>query len=393
MSSEKSNKVKLTKRVVESAVPDPSKRIVLWDTEITGLCVRIYPSGKKTYFLQYRNKDRETHKVKIGVHGTITTELAREQAVKLSLNISIGEDPSIKVVSENKDHSMQDLAEQYLSLHALKKAPKGYKEDSAILNKLILKKYSHRQVKSISTFDLQKLHSELQETPYRANRVRSLLCKMFNLAIQWGWRSDNPVMNVERYQEYKRHRWLDAEEAQRLFSALATYYNQSVANAIRLLLLTGSRRNEALHAMWEQFDLEKGVWTKPAHTTKQRRMEHLPLSSQVIEMLKDMKTEADSPFLFPGKIPGKPLQEIKQAWNTIRKRAGLPDVRIHDLRHTYASHLVSSGLSLSIVGKLLGHTQAATTQRYAHLADEPLREATELFGSKMEKLSEAVQNP
>ncbi len=393
MSSEKSNKVKLTKRVVESAVPDPSKRIVLWDTEITGLCVRIYPSGKKTYFLQYRNKDRETHKVKIGVHGTITTELAREQAVKLSLNISIGEDPSIKVVSENKDHSMQDLAEQYLSLHALKKAPKGYKEDSAILNKLILKKYSHRQVKSISTFDLQKLHSELQETPYRANRVRSLLCKMFNLAIQWGWRSDNPVMNVERYQEYKRHRWLDAEEAQRLFSALATYYNQSVANAIRLLLLTGSRRNEALHAMWEQFDLEKGVWTKPAHTTKQRRMEHLPLSSQVIEMLKDMKTEADSPFLFPGKIPGKPLQEIKQAWNTIRKRAGLPDVRIHDLRHTYASHLVSSGLSLSIVGKLLGHTQAATTQRYAHLADEPLREATELFGSKMEKFSEAVQNP
>ena len=194
--------------------------------------------------------------------GTITTELAREQAVKLSLNISIGEDPSIKVVSENKDHSMQDLAEQYLSLHALKKAPKGYKEDSAILNKLILKKYSHRQVKSISTFDLQKLHSELQETPYRANRVRSLLCKMFNLAIQWGWRSDNPVMNVERYQEYKRHRWLDAEEAQRLFSALATYYNQSVANAIRLLLLTGSRRNEALHAMWEQFDLEKGVWPK-----------------------------------------------------------------------------------------------------------------------------------
>jgi len=116
-------------------------------------------------------------------------------------------------------------------------------------------------------------------------------------------------------------------------------------------------------------------------------MEHLPLSSQVIEMLQNMKTEAGSPFLFPGKIPGKPLQEIKKAWDTIRKQAGLPDVRLHDLRHTYASHLVSSGLSLSIVGKLLGHTQASTTQRYAHLADEPLREATELFGSKMEKLA------
>lgn len=394
MSSEKSNKMKLTKRVVESAMPDPSKRIILWDTEITGLCVRIYPSGKKTYFLQYRNKDRETHKVKIGVHGTITTELAREQAVKLSLNISVGEDPSVKIVSENKRQSMQELAEQYLSLHAkLKKAPKGYKEDSAILKDVILKKYGRMTVESISTFDLQKLHSELQETPYRANRVRALLSKMFNLAVQWGWRSDNPAMGVEKYQEYKRHRWLDAEEAQRLFSALATYYNQSVANAIRLLLLTGSRRNEVLHARWEQFDLEKGIWTKPAHTTKQRRMEHLPLSSQVIEMLKDMKTAAESPFLFPGKVPGNPLQEIKKAWDTIRKKAKLPDVRLHDLRHTYASHLVSSGLSLSIVGKLLGHTQASTTQRYAHLADEPLREATELFGSKMKTLSEAIQNP
>ncbi|MBP6952516.1 MAG: tyrosine-type recombinase/integrase [Alphaproteobacteria bacterium] len=388
MSSKKSNKVKLTKRVVESATPDSSKRIVLWDTEITGLCVRIYPSGKKTYFLQYRNKNRETHKVKIGVHGTITTELAREQAVKLSLNISIGEDPSVKVISANKGQSMQELAEQYLSLHAkLKKAPKGYKEDSAILKDVILKKYARMKVDAISIFDLQKLHSELQETPYRANRVRALLSKMFNLAVQWGWRSDNPVIGVEKYQEYKRHRWLDAEEAQRLFPALATYYNQSVANAIRLLLLTGSRRNEVLHATWEQFDLEKGIWTKPAHTTKQRRMEHLPLSFQVIEMLKDMKTEAESPFLFPGKVPGKPLQEIKKAWDTIRKRAGLPDVRLHDLRHTYASHLVSSGLSLSIVGKLLGHTQASTTQRYAHLADKPLREATELFGSKMEKLA------
>ena len=272
MSSEKTNKVKLTKRVVESAIPDSSKRIVLWDTEITGLCVRIYPSGKKTYFLQYRNKDRETHKVKIGVHGTITTELAREQAVKLSLNISIGEDPSVKIVSENKGQSMQDLADQYLSLHAkLKKAPKGYKEDSAILKDIILKKYARLKVDSISTFDLQKLHSELQETPYRANRVRALLSKMFNLAIQWGWRPDNPVIGVEKYQEYKRHRWLDAEEAQRLFSALGTYYNQSVANAIRLLLLTGSRRNEVLHARWEQFDLEKGIWTKPAHTTKQQK--------------------------------------------------------------------------------------------------------------------------
>jgi len=388
MQTQKSKKIKLTKRVVESIAMDPSKRVILWDTEVTGFCVRIYPSGKKTYFLQYRNKNRETHKVKIGVHGSITTELAREKAVKLSLSIGAGEDPSIKVVAKEHTHTMSDLGAEYLNLHAKhKKVPKGYREDEAALNNIILKKYASINVKKISTFDLQKLHSELQETPYKANRVRALLCKMFNLAIQWGWRSDNPVMGIEKYQEYKRHRWLNDEEVQRLFSVLEIYHNQSVANAIRLLLLTGSRRNEVLHARWEQFDLEKGIWTKPAHSTKQRKMEHLPLSSLVIEMLKDMNTQKDSPFLFPGKIPNKPLQEIKCAWNTIRKRADISEVRLHDLRHTHASHLVSSGLSLSIVGKLLGHTQASTTQRYAHLADEPLRQAAEFFGSKVEKLT------
>lgn len=211
---------------------------------------------------------------------------------------------------------------------------------------------------------------------------------MFNLAIQWGWRLDNPIKGVEKYSEQKRYRWLNDQELQKLWSILKTHTNQSVANVIRLLLLTGSRRSEVLHATWDQFDLEKGIWTKPAHTTKQKRMEHLPLSPQTIELLKRMKVRADTHFLFPGRTPRASLQDIKKAWHTIRTRAGLEGVRLHDLRHTHASHLVSSGLSLSVVGKLLGHTQASTTQRYAHLADEPLREATTLFGDKLEKLSQ-----
>jgi len=209
---------------------------------------------------------------------------------------------------------------------------------------------------------------------------------MFNLAIQWGWRSDNPVIGVDKYKEHGRHRWLDDVESQRLFTALDTYHNQDVANAIRLLILTGARKTELLSATWDQFDLEKGVWTKQSHSTKQRKMDHVPVSSLVLEILRQMKEQANSPFLFPGKIPGNPLKDPKSAWNTIRKKAGSPDVHMHDLRHTFASHLVSSGLSLSIVGKLLGHTQASTTQRYAHLADAPLREATELFGNKMKRL-------
>ena len=395
MSSQKTNKVKLTKRVVESTAPDSIQRIVIWDTEVTGFCVRVYPTGKKTYFLQYRNKRRETHKIKIGVHGSITTELARQKAIELSLSIGAGEDPSVKhkTVAGNTGQSMQDLADKYLSLHAgPKKAPKSYKEDIAKLKNIILKKYAPLRVDAISILDLQKLNSDLQKTPIQANRTMALLSKMFNLAVQWGWRPDNPVIGVDKYKEQRRYRWLDDEESQRLFAALDAYHNQNVANAIRLLILTGARKTELLSATWDQFDLEKGVWTKQAHTTKQRKMEHVPVSSVALEILQMMKEQADSPFLFPGKIPGEPLKDPKKAWDTIRKKAGTPDVRIHDLRHTYASHLVSSGLSLSIVGKLLGHTQASTTQRYAHLADAPLREATELLGNKMKALSNTAQS-
>ena len=156
----------------------------------------------------------------------------------------------------------------------------------------------------------------------------------------------------------------------------------------KLLILTGARKGEILHATWDQFDLEKGVWTKPSHLTKQKKKEHLPLSIEAIEILETMKSQASSSFLFPGKVEGKSIQEIKKAWDTIRKKSGFPDLRIHDLRHTHASHLVSSGLSLSIVGKLLGHTQASTTQRYAHLADEPLRQAAQLFGSRVKELTD-----
>lgn len=389
MAAQQANKTKLTKRVVESIQPNPSKRLLAWDTEVTGFCVRVYPSGKKAYFLQYRNSARETRMIKIGTHGSITTELAREKATKLSLRVSIGEDPSITIpTTEITTHLMTELGEKYLELHAkAKKKPQCYKEDKEFLDNVILKKFGKMEVSSISSFDVQNLHSDLRATPYRANRILALLSKMFNLAIKWGWRPDNPVKGIEKYQEFKRNRWLDDEELQRLWDALDVYHNQSVANAIRLLLLTGSRRTEVLSATWKQLDLEKGTWIKSAHTTKQKKMEYLPLSGQTISLLKEMQEEAISPYLFPGKLPGKPLQDIKKAWKSIRTQANLTDVRLHDLRHTHASHLVSSGLSLSIVGKLLGHTQASTTQRYAHLADASLRQATEFFGNKLEKLT------
>jgi len=235
---------------------------------------------------------------------------------------------------------------------------------------------------------LQQLHKTLKDTPYLANRVRSLLSKMFNLAKDWGWMEDNPVLSIEKYQEEKRDRWLNDKELEKIWSVLDRYPTHFTAFVFKLLLLTGSRKGELLNATWDQFDLKKGIWTKPSHLTKQKRKEHLPLSEQAIDVLLQLKSlhMGYSPFLFPGKVEGKPLQEIKTFWKTVLKEAVIKDLRIHDLRHTHASHLVSRGLSLSIVGKLLGHTQASTTQRYAHLADEPLRAATEVFGKKVGRM-------
>lgn len=388
MSVNKGNKYKLTKRLVESAEPDVSKRIILWDTEVTGFFIRIYPSGKKTYFFQYRNKDRVTHKIKLGVHGNVTTELAREKAIQLALKVGAGEDPSIKTSPKAISPTIGDLAEKYLNLHAVsEKSPQSIQGDKYLLKNHILKKFGTRKVENITFEDIQTLHASLHKKRVASNRALALLHKMFNLAIQWKWRADNPVVGIKKYKEHKRTRWLQEEEMKKLLNVLDMTPYQTTANVIRLLLLTGARKREVLAATWDQFDLEKGVWTKKAHTTKQKRMEHLPLSPAAVSLLKAIKEEADeSPFLFPGSVEGKPLQDIKKSWATLCKLANLKDFRIHDLRHTYASHLVSSGLSLSIVGKLLGHTQASTTQRYAHLADEPLREATTLFAEKLTTL-------
>jgi integrase len=203
---------------------------------------------------------------------------------------------------------------------------------------------------------------------------------MFSLAVEWGFRTDNPAMGIKSFDEQKRTRWLTVEELGRLTKALRKHPNQASANAIRLMALTGARKGEVLHASWSEFDLEAGTWTKPSHHTKQKRQEHVPLNAAALDLLKLLKKKANgSDYLFLGPNQQSPLQDVKRTWKSVTIAAKLTGVRIHDLRHTFASHLVSDGLSLHIVGKLLGHTQAQTTARYAHLADQPLREATNRF--------------
>ncbi len=265
-----------------------------------------------------------------------------------------------------------------------KKRISSLNNDKTLLKNDILPALGSLKLPHITRRDIETLHLRLEKYPYKANRVLSLLSKMFSLAISWGWIQDSPIRGIEKYQEEKRDRWLNEEELNRLWTVLDTYPSYLTAYVFKLLLLTGARKSEMTQATWDQFDLKKGVWTKPSHMTKQKKKEHLPLSEKALEVLQILKDlTGESPYLFPGRVPGEPIKEVKTFWKTVLKEAKLQHVRIHDLRHTHASHLVSSGLSLSIVGKLLGHTKASTTQRYAHFADEPLRQATEVFGRKV----------
>jgi len=316
MVEHKVNRSKLTKRIVEASVSDTSKRKLIWDTDVVGFCVRIYPTGRKTYFFQYRNAYKKTKFVKIGVHGNITAEQAREKATQLALKVSGGEDPSIKTPHKLEFTIMGDLAEKYLKLHAEnEKRPKSVKEDKYMLRNYILKEFGIRKVDTITFEDIQTLHVSLNKKRILANRILALLHKMFNLAIQWKWCKDNPVSGIKKYQETKRTRWLQEDEMVRFLNALDIYPNQTIADIVRLLILTGARKHEVLGATWDQFDLDKGIWTKRAHTTKQKKMEHSPLSPPATAILKKIEKEKrDSLFLFPGNIKGKPLQDIKKSW-------------------------------------------------------------------------------
>jgi integrase len=236
------------------------------------------------------------------------------------------------------------------------------------------------KVAAVSHADVDSLHHKLSaRAPTHANRVLAVVSKMFSLAIRWGWRTDNPCRGIERNQEHKRYRYLSADELMRLSAALAELRDQQAANAVRLLLLTGARRGELLTAQWADIDLDVGLWVKPGATTKQKTEHRVPLSEAACRLLAEMRAQADDDagYIFPARGGGGHRLHVNSAWIEARRAARLDGVRLHDLRHTYASVLASAGLSLPVMGALLGHSTPTTTHRYAHLFDDPLRAATE----------------
>ncbi|MEX0279855.1 MAG: tyrosine-type recombinase/integrase [Arenibacterium sp.] len=379
--------VRLTKSSIDQ-LSVSNRDTIYWDEGLPGFGLRVKTTGVKSFVVQYRNRQTgRSNRKTLGRYGpTLSLHAARDLARSLLAEVVRGEDPVANARAIRKSPTVSELADQYMSEHAIpKKRPGSVRNDQAMLHRYVLPKLGTLRVVEVTTQDIQKLHIQMRETPYQANRTLSLLSKMFELSVRWEWRVDNPARGVEKFQEEKRDRWLSDQELERLMAALAAHPNQIAADAIKLQLLTGARIGEILNAKWTDFDLERRVWTKPSHHTKQKRREHLPLSTVACELLIKMQEDRGelSNWLFPGRSPDSPYKDLKAFWRSVTKTADLKDYRIHDNRHTHASHLVSSGLSLPIVGRLLGHTNPSTTQRYAHLSDDPLRQAAEIMGKKI----------
>ncbi len=381
-------KLKITKRSVESVKPS-SKIVYAYDKELKNFGLRVMPSGVRSYFVQYWVNGRR-RRVTLGQHGPMTAEQARQAALGVLGEVATGEDPAEIRAEARAGITVAMLAERYLEEHAIpNKKPRSVEEDRRLLNNVILPKLGKRRVADVTRQEIIRLHQGHRKKPTQANRVVALLSKMFNLAEKWGLRQDNsnPCRMVEKFKETKRKRYLSVEELARLGQALNEVQElgselPGVLTAIRLIIFTGARLSEITTLKWENVNLDMGVIHIPESKTG---FKTIPLSKSAAAVLAEACPLEGNPYVCPGvKVHGH-IVGIQRPWQRIRERAGLEDVRIHDLRHSFASVGAASGLGLPIIGALLGHTQAATTQRYAHLANDPLKAATDEIGDRIQE--------
>lgn len=381
-------KLKLTKSAVDRIQPSDAERIV-WDTELQCFGLRVTSRGEKSYLVKYRNSEGRQRKHTLGRHGTMTAEEARKLARELLGNVAKGGDPAAERKEARSAPTMADLVNYYFDVYAPQQslAAGTTQKNRRFWGQHIKPRLGTRKVAAITQADIRALHLARKETPTDANRMLRFLSRLFTLAVQREWRASSPCVGIKLYPENKRERWLSEEEWAQLLQALDAYAaehedNAKPANAVRLMLLTGCRPQEAIQAKWDMFDLEARTWTMPSHHVKQRRQHVAPLSDAAFSLLEAMKAEAseDATYLFPGKDGEKPRYDVRRCWAAVCIMAGLEGVHLHDLRHTFASHLVSRGASLYLVGGMLGHTQAQTTQRYAHLAPNAKLEAANIIG-------------
>jgi len=405
---------RITKRAVDALRCPPGRdRVFLWDDDLSGFGVAALPSGKKVYVAQYRQAGR-SRRIKLGEHGRLTPDEARS-AAKIVLGVAEGgKDPIEERRQARQVRSFKEVADDYLRIHVkAKRKERTHDEYERLLKLHILPAIGSKAVTGVTKQDAARLHAKLEDRPSAANRCLALIDSIWNWAVRKGEIGPipSPTKGLDRNPEENRERYLTPDELHRLGAALRLAETTGVpwvvnengpkakhlpktkrsqvidphaVAAIRLLMLTGARLREILEARWDYIDWDRGLMFLPDSKTGRKT---LYLSDAALAVLQAIPKVGGNPHIIPGGKKGAPRSDLKRPWTAIARAAGLveecdqrPPVRLHDLRHTFASLGVGSSLGLPLVGKLLGHTQARTTQRYAHLDADPLHRAANIIG-------------
>ena len=379
---------RITKGFVDNLVADERDRIY-WDGDLEGFGLRIRPTGHKTYVVRFRAGGR-SRRVTLGPHGGLAPEAARRRALTILAEVWNGGDPAAAQDDGRAAISVADLCERFLEEYAeIHCKPSTVREYSRLLRRIVVPAMGRRRAADIRRRDVAALHFNLRDTRYQANRTLALLSKMFNMAEVWELRPDgsNPCRHIQRYREESRERFLSVEEFRRLGKVLDEVLadgseSHSAVTAIRLLMLTGCRLSEVLTLRWAHVDLDAGELNLPDTKTGGRT---IPLAPAAVRLLTGIPRKRGNPWVVPGRFKGAHFVDLQQPWRRIRARADLPGVRLHDLRHSFASRALALGESLPMIGKILGHTQLQTTARYAHLARDMVVTSVTRIGDSIEQ--------
>ena len=384
---------RLKQRTIEALRPRPGPQYVAWDGELRGFGVRVSPAGTKAFIVKYRLATGRVRWATLDRVGVIPLDQARRRARQLLGVVAGGDDPLERQDVDREAPTVAAVADCFVREHVeARRKPSTGRLYRLALDAHIRPAFGPLAIADLRRADVLRLHHRLRATPYLANRVLAVLSKLLNWAEDAGYwpGGSNPCRGVEKYPEPARQRYLSPAELKRLGAALriAERYDAispSAITAIRLLLLTGARVGEVLSLRWAEVDLAGGALHLPDSKTGRKT---ILLSAPAVDVLTRWPRFATSPFVFPGEghgaSNGPHRVSLAAPWAWVRRRARLADVRLHDLRHSFASVAVSNGHTLPVIGALLGHTQAATTHRYAHLMDDPLRAASDATAASIQ---------
>ena len=372
-----------------AAALEVDRDTVFWDRQLQGFGIRAYPGGGKVYVAQARGP-KGPKRVTVGRHGVINADEARRRAGLVIARVKAGEDPVPEPMAPMpaKGPTVAELAKRYLEQHvAVRCKPKTLKTARSVVERHIVPALGTLPLSAVERSHVLELHQRLSDTPTTANAVVKKLSHMYKLAEGWGLVAGgvNPCRSVAKYPLHRCERFLTDAEFERLGRALDEAEVKGGASAgaiaaIRLLMLTGCRKSEILTLRWQDVDLVAGELTLADAKTGPRAV---PLAPSAVGLLAGLAREPGSPWVIPGHKPGAHMCDIDSAWRTVRARAKLDDVRLHDLRHSYASRALALGEPLPMIGKLLGHSQIETTARYAHLARDSVHEAAVEIGESI----------